>query len=60
MVVDGTIYIEGDTRRLWTDIYDAYGILWYKRQYDRNWINLPEQGVYIVKVGDTVRKVIVY
>lgn len=60
VVVDGTIYIEGDTRRLWTYIYDAYGILWYKRQYDRNWINLPEQGVYIVKVGDTVRKVIVY
>ena len=60
VVVDGTIYIEGNTRRLWTYIYDAYGILWYKRQYDRNWISLPEQGVYIVKVGDTVRKVIVY
>ena len=60
VVLDGTVYIEGDTRRLWTYIYDAYGILWYKRQYDRNWISLPEQGVYIVKVGDTVRKVIVY
>lgn len=58
--VDGTIYIEGDTRGLWTYIYDVYGNLWYKRQYDRNWITLPGQRIYIVKVGDTVRKVIVY
>ena len=58
--VDGTIYIEGDTRGLWTYIYDVYGTLWYKRQYDRNWITMTEPGVYIVKVGDTVRKVILY
>ena len=58
--VDGTIYIEGDTRGLWNYIYDVYGTLWYKRQYDRNWITMTEPGVYIVKVGDTVRKVILY
>lgn len=58
--VDGTIYIEGNTRGLWTYVYDVYGTLWYKRQYDRNWITLPDMGVYIVKVGDTVRKVMIY
>ena len=59
--IDGTIYIEGDTRGLWTYVYDVYGNLWYKRQYDRNWISeLPGQRMYIVKVGNTVRKVILY
>lgn len=57
--LDGTIYIEGETRGLWTYIYDVYGNLWYKRMYDRNWINLPGPRVYIVKVGDTVRKVMI-
>ena len=61
VAVDGTIYIEGDTRGLWTYVYDVYGNLWYKRMYDRNWISdLPGQRVYIVKVGNTVRKVIIY
>ena len=58
--IDGTIYIEGNTRRLWTYVYDMYGNLWYKRQYDRNWITLPGPMVYIVKVGNTIRKVMVY
>ena len=57
---DGTIYIEGNTRGLWTYVYDVYGNLWYKRMYDRNWISLPGPMMYIVKVGDTVRKVMVY
>ena len=57
--LDGTIYIEGDTRWLWTYVYDVYGNLWYKRMCDRNWISLPGPMVYIVKVGNTVRKVIV-
>ena len=60
MEIDGTIYIEGNTRRLWTYVYDMYGNLWYKRQYDRNWITLPGPMVYIVKVGNTIRKVMVY
>ncbi len=58
--IDGTIYIEGNTRRLWTYVYDMYGNLWYRRQYDRNWITLPGPMVYIVRVGSTIRKVMVY
>jgi len=54
--LDGTIYIEGDTHGLWTFIYDVYGNLWYERPAVNNWISLPGQRVYIVKVGDTVRK----
>ena len=56
--LDGTIYIQGDTRGMWTYIYDVYGNLWYKRPAGRNWISLPGPRVYIVKVGDYVRKVI--
>ena len=55
--LDGTIYINGDTHGMWTFIYDVYGNLWYERPAVRNWISLPGQRVYIVKVGDTVRKV---
>ena len=55
--IDGTITIQGDTRGLWTYIYDVYGNLWYKRQSGRNCISLPGPRVYIVRVGDTVRKV---
>ena len=54
--LDGTVYIEGDTHGLWTFIYDVYGNLWYERPAVNNWISLPGQRVYIVKVGDTVRK----
>ena len=55
--LDGTIYIQGDTHGLWTFIYDVYGNLWYERPAVTNWISLPGPRVYIVKVGDTVRKV---
>ena len=55
--LDGTIYINGDTHGLWTFIYDVYGNLWYERPAVNNWISLPGQRVYVVKVGDTVRKV---
>ena len=55
--LDGTIYIEGDTHGLWTFIYDVYGNLWYERPAVNNWIQLPGNRVYIVKVGDLVRKV---
>ncbi len=54
--LDGTIYIDGDTHGMWTFIYDVYGNLWYERPAVNNWISLPGQRVYIVKVGDTVRK----
>ena len=57
--IDGTIYVQGDTNGMWTSIYDVYGNLWYKRRSSRNWISLPGPRVYIVKVGDMVRKVLV-
>ena len=57
--IDGTIYIPGDTHGLWTFIYDVYGNLWYERPAVNNWISLPGQRVYIVRVGNTVRKVFV-
>lgn len=56
--LDGTIYIQGDTHGLWTFIYDVYGNLWYERPAVNNTINLPDHRVYIVKVGNTVRKVL--
>ena len=55
--LDGTIYIQGDTNGQWAFIYDVYGNLWYERPAVRNWISLPGPRVYIVKVGDIVRKV---
>ena len=55
--IDGTIYISGDTHGLWTFIYDVYGNLWYERPAVNNWISLPGHRIYVVKVGDTVRKV---
>lgn len=56
--LDGTIHIQGDTHGLWTFIYDVYGNLWYERPAVNNCINLPSQRVYIVKVGDTTRKLV--
>ena len=55
--LDGTIYIEGDTHGMWTFIYDVYGNLWYERPAVRNWVSLPGNRVYIVRVGDYIRKV---
>ncbi len=54
--VDGTIHISGDTHGKWTFIYDVYGNLWYERPAVNNNISLPGQRIYIVKVGDIVRK----
>jgi hypothetical protein len=54
---DGAIYIGGYNDGLWTFIYDVYGNLWYERPAVDSWISLPGQRVYIVKVGNTVRKV---
>ena len=55
--LDGTIYIGGDTHGMWTFIYDVYGNLWYERPSINNWISLPGPRVYIVRVGNTTRKV---
>ena len=59
LALDGTIYIDGDTHGMWTFIYDVYGNLWYERPAVNNWISLPGPRVYIVRVGNTVRKVFV-
>ena len=59
IAIDGTIYITGDTRGMWTYIFDVYGALWYKRPAVNHWISLPGPRVYVVQVGNTVRKVFV-
>lgn len=57
-VIDGTIYISGDNHGKWTTVYDAYGVLYYQRPSINNVIgNLPRGRVYIVIVGDYVKKV---
>ena len=56
--IDGSIHIKGDTYGQWIFIYDVYGNLWYERPSLSNWISLPGPRVYVVKVGDTVRKVL--
>ena len=56
--VDGTIHIEGDTNGMWMFVYDVYGNLWYEQAAADDWIYLPGQRVYIVRVGDFVRKII--
>jgi len=56
--IDGTIDIGGDTHGLWTWVYDVYGNLWYESPSMNNWIgNLPGNRMYIVRVGNHVRKV---
>jgi hypothetical protein len=57
--LDGTVYIIGDTRGMWTNIYDVYGALWYRRPAVNHWISLPGPRIYVVQVGNTVRKVFV-
>ena len=49
--------VQGDAHGLWTFIYDVYGNLWYERPLINSWISLPGNRVYVVKVGNTVRKV---
>lgn len=56
--VDGTIYIDGDTHGMMTFIYDVYGNLWYERPAVNNCISLPGKRVYVVRVGDVIRKVL--
>lgn len=57
---DGTIYISGDTHGLRIYVYDVYGNLWHESPAAGNWISLPGPRVYIVRVGKTVRKVLLY
>lgn len=56
--LDGTIHISGDNHGKWTTVYDVYGVLYYQRPSINNVIgNLPRNRVYIVIVGNYVKKV---
>ena len=53
----GAVRIDGDTRGKMILIYDVYGNLWYEHPASTNWISLPGPRLYIVRVGNTARKV---
>ena len=53
------IIINGETLGMTVFIYDMYGNLWYEHPASTNVFPLPGPCVYIVKVGNTVRKVYV-
>ncbi len=56
----GTIYIYGDTHLKWTSVWDMSGRLYYQRiSSDSQIIDLPRNRVYIVKVGNFVKKIFV-
>lgn len=56
----GTIYIYGDTYKRWTYVWDMNGRLYYQRiSSDAQVIDLPRNRVYIVKVGNYVKKIFV-
>ena len=56
--INGFLHIDGNTSGLRATIYDVNGHLWYDRPVVNNWLSLPGQHIYIVRVGDTVRKVL--
>lgn len=56
----GTIYIYADTYKKWTCVWDMSGRLYYQRiSSDAQVIDLPRNRVYIVKVGNYVKKIFV-
>ena len=56
----GIIYIYGDTFKRWTYVWDMYGRLYYQRiSSDSQVIDLPRNRVYIVKVGNFVKKIFI-
>ncbi len=55
---DGVLYISGDNYGKWTYVYDMYGRLYYQRpSIAGEVIELPRNRVYIVIVGNHVKKV---
>ncbi len=55
----GVIYITGDNYGKWLWIHDVYGNLWLERPACEGNVGfLPPGKVYIVRVGDTVKKVV--
>ena len=56
----GTIYIYADTYMKWTCVWDMSGRLYYQRiSSDAQVIDLPRNRVYIVRVGNFVKKIFV-
>lgn len=56
----GTIYIYTDTYMKWTSVWDMSGKLYYQRiSSDSQVIDLPRNRVYIVKVGNYVKKIFI-
>lgn len=55
---DGTLYVYGDNYRRWLCVWDMSGRLYYQRiSSDAQVIDLPRNRVYVVKVGDYVKKI---
>jgi len=54
----GTLYVYGDNYRRWIYVWDMNGRLYYQRiSSDAQIIDLPPHRVYIVRVGNYVKKV---
>jgi len=57
---NGTIYIYGNTFKKWTCVWDMSGRLYYQRiSTDSQVIDLPRNRVYIVRVGDFIKKIFI-
>lgn len=57
-VQDGLLYITGDNYGKWVRVYDMYGMLYYSRSATSGEIiDLPRNRVYVVMVGNYVKKV---
>ena len=55
---NGTLYVYGDNYNKWVSVWDMNGRLYYQRiSSDAQVIDLPRNRVYIVKVGNYVKKV---
>ena len=60
VVHEGTLYIYGDNYKKWVSVWDMNGRLYYKRiSSDSQVIDLPRNRVYVVKVGNYVKKIFI-
>lgn len=56
----GTIYVYANNYRRWLSVWDMSGRLYYNRiSSDAQVIDLPRNRVYIVKIGDYVKKIFI-
>ena len=57
---EGTLYIYGDNYNKWVSVWDMSGRLYYKRiSSDSQVIDLPRNRVYVVRVGNFVKKIFI-